>query len=353
MGFLLWVCMRSIIVPILLTAYLGLGVAQAQSASRTIAAPTLPDFTSFVVTRPENNRLVPITLEEAGHALKAYDVVLVGEHHGHIANHLAQMALLRSIHRATPQLALSMEQFERDHQSRVDDYLAGVIGEQTLVDGGGWKNYAQSYRPLVEYAKEHRLPVIAANAPRSIVRCVGREGPDYLKTLSADKRKLVAAELHVEDGIYKQKFLKFMRGDAAHEDATDTSDKAKRARIENSFAAQMTRDDTMAESIANFLGRHPGIKVFHITGSFHVADRLGTLERLSARAPNLKVALIMPLPLNPSDLAGGISQDAKGADYVILIRREPEPHVTDGEKKAAHMKQAGRYRSAGSAGCKS
>jgi len=333
-------------------ADLGLGVAVAQSASRTIAAPILPDFTSFVVTRPDSNRLAPITPEEAGYALKDYDVVFVGEHHGHIANHLAQMALLRSIHRATPQWALSMEQFERDQQPKVDDYLAGVIGEQTLVDGGGWRNYPQSYRPLVEYAKEHRLPVIAANAPQNIVRCVGREGLDYLHNLSPDKRKLVAAELHVEDGAYKQKFLKFMSGDAAHEDATATSVKTKSARIENSFAAQMTRDDTMAESIAKFLDSHPGSKVFHITGSFHVAERLGTLERLSARAPHLKIALVMPLTLDPSDLAGGISRDAKGADYVILIRREPEPHVTDAEKKAAQKNQAGRYRSATAASCK-
>lgn len=334
-------------------AHLGLGVAQAQSASRTITAPILPDFTSFVVSRPEGNRLAPITLEEAGHVLKDYDVVFVGEHHGHIANHLAQMAILRSLHRATPQLALSMEQFERDQQPRVDDYLAGVIGEQTLVDGGGWRNYAQSYRPLVEYAKEHHLPVIAANAPKNIVRCVGREGPDYLQKLSADKRRLVAAELHVEDGIYKQKFLKFMGGDAAHTNTADTSEKSKSARIENSFAAQMTRDDTMAESIAKFLGNHPGFRVFHITGSFHVAERLGTLERLSARAPHLKVALVMPLALDPGDLSGGIAQNAKGADYVILIRREPEPHATDAEKKAAEKNQTGRYRAANAAGCKS
>ena len=343
--------MHNIVIPALLVVHLALsGGAQAQSTTQATVAPLLPDFTSFVVTRPGPNSLVPIAIEEVGHALKDYDVVFVGEHHGHVANHLAEMALLRAIHRGAPQLALSMEQFERDQQPKVDDYLAGKIGEQSLLEGGGWRIYPQAYRPLVEYAKEYRLPVIAANAPREIVRCVGREGLGYLQSLSLDKRKLVAADLHLEDGPYKQKFSQFMRGDSAHRDTTGTSGKRENARIENSFAAQMTRDDTMAESIATFLSRRPGFKVFHITGAFHVAERLGTVERLAARAPHLKIAVVMPLTLDPSNIGAGTSQDAEGAEYVVLIRRQPEPYATDAEMEAA---QAAKRRPGEIAQCRS
>ncbi|OAI44499.1 hypothetical protein AYO42_04620 [Rhizomicrobium sp. SCGC AG-212-E05] len=343
--------MRSVVVPILLAALLASSTAQAQRTSQAIAT-ILPDFTSFAIMQPDRNGLVTVSIDQTAAVLKDYDAVFVGEQHGHVANHLAQMALLRALHRQAPQLALSMEQFERDQQPKVDDYLSGRIGEETLIDGIGWKNYAQSYRPLVEYAKEHRLPVIAANAPQNIVRCVGREGSAYLQTIPADRRKHVAAELHLENGAYKQKFLNLMSSGAAHDDVPDTSKKSKDDQLEKSFAAQVTRDDTMAESIANFLGRNPGFKVLHVTGAFHVEDRLGTIERLSARVPNLKIALVLPLRVNPPDFDGGTAPSAQGADYVILMRREPEPYAMEAERKAAEARQGARYRSARSVGCR-
>ena len=85
---------------------------------------------------------------------KGYDVVFIGELHDHIANHLAEMALLKALQARMPAIALSMEQFERDVQPVVDDYLAGRIGEESLKSKGrAWRNYAEAYRPLVEYAK--------------------------------------------------------------------------------------------------------------------------------------------------------------------------------------------------------
>jgi uncharacterized iron-regulated protein len=66
-----------------------------------------------------------------------------------------------------------------------------------------WPNYAEAYRPLVEYAKERRLPVIAANAPAEVVRCVMQEGPDYLTRLPAAKRGWAAKDLHLDGGGYR------------------------------------------------------------------------------------------------------------------------------------------------------
>ena len=56
---------------------------------------------------------------------------------------------------------LSMEQFARDKQAVLKQYLAGEIGEQTLMDQGeAWPNYASDYRPLVELNHQ----VMAINA---------------------------------------------------------------------------------------------------------------------------------------------------------------------------------------------
>lgn len=333
--------MRHFTHPLLLAAVLFLGAAGLAGTR-----PALPDFNAFVLMQRDG----AISTEQAAEALKDFDVIFVGELHDHIANHLAEMALLRAIHQRVPRLALSMEQFERDRQTILDDYLAGKVGEETLRDGLGWSNYAEAYRPLVEYAKEHRLPVIAANAPQKIVRCVGREGAGFLSTLPADKRKLVAAALHLQDGAYKKKFLKFMEEDGSH-NGPDGGNKEKAAeRMDNSFAAQVVRDDTMAESIANFLQANPGYKVLHVTGAFHAEERLGTIERLQLRLPDLKIGLVLPVGVKAGEAPE--AKDAKGADIAIVIRRSPEPYVTDSERKAAEAKSAAMFGSTASGACK-
>lgn len=306
----------------------------------------LPDFDSFTLLRANDGAAVSV--DQAADALKNYDVVFLGELHDHIANHLAEMALLRALQARVP-TALSLEQFERDVQPVVDDYLAGRIGEETLKrKGRAWDNYAEAYRPLIEYAKDHALTVIAANAPAALVRCVGREGASYLASLPAAKRGWAAAELHTEDGPYKQKFLAFLSGDAAHGAAAEGE--TAKAAAERSFAAQVTRDDTMAESIANYLRDNPGHRIVHVTGAFHVEDRLGTIERLKMRAPNLKIALV--LPVETGDVATSMAAN-KGADFAIALRPEPRPYVTDDERKAAEAREMGSIRAAASTGCKS
>src|SRR3569832_2064363 len=165
--------------------------------------PALPDLMSFQMMRTDGGAAVPASIDQTADALKNYDVVLIGEWHDHTGNHLAEMALLRALYARSPDLALSMEMFARDVQNVVDDYLAGRIGEDNFRRRGrAWGNYAESYRPLVEFAKEHHLPVIAANVPGAVVRSVGLEGPAYLARMPADKRGQAAAELHLQEGPY-------------------------------------------------------------------------------------------------------------------------------------------------------
>lgn len=305
----------------------------------------LPDFDSFALVQTSNGTTV--SAAEAADALKTYDVVFVGELHDHIANHLAEMALLRALQTRVPAIVLSMEQFERDVQPVVNDYLAGRIGEETLKSKGrAWDNYVEAYRPLVEFAKDHALDVIAANAPARLVRCVGREGIGFLSKLPAAQREQVAAQLHAEDGPYKQKFLNFLGGDAAHGQAGNGE--SAKAAADNSFAAQVTRDDTMAESIATYLHANPGRMVLHVTGVFHVEDRLGTIERLKMRAPQLKIALVLPVE---SDKNAAPPAAGKGADFSILLRREPPSYMTDDERMTADAQEVSNIRAATRSGC--
>jgi uncharacterized iron-regulated protein len=321
---------------------LGTLLITGSAFARDDAAPALPDLTSFALMR--SNPATFMTVEETADALKDADVIFLGEWHDHAGNHLAEMGLFRALYAHAPQLALSMEQFERDVQPVVDDYLAGKIGEEALISRGrAWSNYAEAYRPLVEYAKDHRLSVIAANAPASVVRCVGEQGPEFLAHLDAEKRPWAAAELHLADGAYKDKFMRFLAEDNAHGGAGANAANPSQANL-RSFAAQVVRDDTMAESIFLYLQKNPGRKVVHITGAFHAEGRLGTVERLRARAPNLKIAVVVPAEAENPDHPHVADVDRKEGDYLFVLRGLPKDYVSDAEKKAAEKEQQANFR---------
>ncbi len=321
----------------LLFASVAALIAGASPArDQTIAPAALPDLTSYVLMRSDGGAPVAITVAQAADALKDYDVIVFGEFHDHAGNHLAEMALFSAIYARAPNLALSLEQFERDVQNVLDDYMAGRIGEEALKKNArAWPNYDEAYRPLVEYAKEHRLSVIAAETPTSIVRCVGQEGPDYLARLGADKRGWAAAELHLGEGAYKDKFMHFLTDDPLHgSDASQTP--AERAASDaRSFAAQVTRDDTMAESIFLHLQKNPGRKIVHVTGNFHVEAFLGTVERLKVRAPNLKIAVVAPVEIENPATTNVSAQDAAGGNFLVLLHALPKSYLNDAEMKAA------------------
>jgi len=277
--------------------------------------PLPQTFYDYSITSPQGTAL---NLNQLAQALREADIVLIGEWHGHSGTHLMQTQLFAQLYRQNPNIALSMEQFTREKQNVVNQYLAGKIGEKTLIkEGSAWPNYSSDYRPLVEFAKQNQLDVIAANAPRSIVRCVGQYGADYLVRLPAIERKWVAESLTLTHDAYQEKFIASMHH----------GDEAKNQR---QFAAQTTWDDTMAESMVNYLALYPSKQIIHIAGRFHVAEGLGTASRIKSRNPDLKVMMVTPITQN-SELPDS------APDYRVQVMPLPTSYVAH-DKLVATMK---------------
>ncbi|MDD1781420.1 ChaN family lipoprotein [Enterovibrio sp. ZSDZ35] len=302
--------MRSLFVSSLLCLTLA-GCSQTASYSSSPALTgTLYDY------RIESASGEPYSLEKLATALESADVILVGEWHSHSGVHLFQAALLAELASITPNMALSMEQFARPDQAVINQYLAGDIGENSLLSQTHrWSNYNSSYRPLVEFAKENGLPIIASNAPADTVRCIAAEGKDYLDRLPEDKRQFVAATLHDDESPYKEKFFAAMfHGDEA--------------KTENQYLAQLAWDDTMAESIVDFLKQHPNDKVMHIAGAFHVENGLGIARRIHLLNPDLNIAIISP-QTEDEPLSQAVD------DYRLIVKPLPPQWLTDEEMEQA------------------
>ncbi|MDN3609568.1 ChaN family lipoprotein [Vibrio ostreicida] len=263
-------------------------IAFSLSACSTLPEPKVSNFYDYQLYSPDAR---PLTLTALPNKLIDADVILVGEFHTHPGIHHFQTDLLQrltaSATQSSKRVTLSMEQFSRESQPVLNNYLSGQIGEQTLMqNANAWPNYESDYRPLMELAKTHQIDVIAANAPKSIVRCVGRQGLDYLDKLSPKQRLNIAKNIETSPSPYKQKFMASM-----HHGQSDQTEKQ--------FAAQMVWDETMAESITNHLEQYPNAQVLHIAGRFHIEQGLGTKASILNRNPDLNVVVVSPV-LEPS-----------------------------------------------------
>lgn len=248
------------------------------------------------------------------------DVILIGEWHTHAAVHRFQTDLFKQLSSKNPKLALSMEQFSRNKQPVIDAYIAGEIGEQTLMsEADAWPNYESDYRPLVELAKATDHDIIASNAPKPIVKCIGQQGITYLDKLDDTERTWVANNVDTSDSPYKSKFFASMH----HGDEDQT---------QKQFASQITWDATMAESIVTYLKRHSGAQVMHIAGKFHIENGLGTAEQIKRLNPNLNVVVITPTS----------SITNENTDYQLSVLEPPQRFVKKDNMMAAYKKLKGR-----------
>ncbi|MBE0486561.1 ChaN family lipoprotein [Marinobacter sp.] len=274
----------------------------------------------------------PVSLSTLAEQLAPADVVVIGEYHGHQASHLLQARLQQQLHRINGSQVLTLEQFTIDHQPALDDYLAGITGEtEMLEDAQAWDNYRGSYRPLVEYARRHNLPVIAANAPAEVVRCVGRTGQGYMDKLPAEQRLSLPEQPFLDTPAYRKKFETAISG------SHGTGDPAMAERMDNTYKAQLLRDNTMAMRILQARDHYPEHQIVHLTGTFHSEERLGTVALLAHHAPDLSVAVISPVfwPADsPAPLAGNLDK----GDYLYLIQPLP-PEFRDSDRQRSAMQE--------------
>ena len=123
--------------------------------------------------------------------------------------------------------------------------------------------------------------------------------------------------------------------------STGANKQDKNSRLYKSFAGQVTRDDTMAESIYKHLQANPGAKVMHTNGSFHSAGLLGTAGRLALRDKKLKLANIHPVEVPDPNRPNFSAEDLAQGQYLLLITAPPEQYVKQ-ENMMAFYKRTGK-----------
>jgi len=227
-------------------------------------------------------------------------VVLVGETHTRYDHHLVQLEILKYLYQKSPDLALGVEWFQQPFQKHLDDYVAGDITEKEMLHlteyFSRWKYNYRLYQPILQYARENKIPVIALNAPRELIRALAKSEiddlPEELKSQlpksydwsdkDYEKRLRDIFELHPE---YKGKFENFMR-------------------------SQLTWDESMAERAVQYLQQNPEARMLVLAGSGHIMFGSGIPNRIKRRIDTDQFSILV------SDDSLPATNDI--ADFLIL-----------------------------------
>jgi uncharacterized iron-regulated protein len=194
-------------------------------------------------------------------------VVLLGEVHDNIAQHAVRAAAMRRLLAGGARPAIAFEQFDREQQAAIDRArsetppagrtLAEHVIEQGRPARSSW-DWAL-YRPFVELALEHDLPIVAANLSRAEAMRVAFEGFGAVFDEATRQR-------HALDALPPALL-------AAHERAVDDGH-CNRMPVESLPAlarAQIARDVMLAEAIRPHFGRG----VVLLTGNGHARTDIG------------------------------------------------------------------------------
>ena len=293
----------------------AMGGVMLQSVSPS-PAPRPPAASGYVPHRVYDSRKKAFTdFETMAADLARTDVVLIGEQHDDANTHRLELAVLESLARRRVPVALSLEMFERDVQTSLDSYVSGGAAEADFLKAARpWPRYATDYRPLVEFAKSQRWPVIAANVPRRIASEVAKTGLSAVESLAADDRQLVASDLQCPHDAYFDRFAGQM---GAH--PSDAPGVANDGSIERYYLAQCLKDETMAESIAAAFASQEARRgvVVHINGAFHSDFGDGTAQRVRRRLQGRRVTILSIVAVDDIDAVMPASEDLRRADYLV------------------------------------
>jgi uncharacterized iron-regulated protein len=234
-------------------------------------------------------------------------VVFVGESHDRYDHHLTQLEIIRRLHAIQPQLAIGMEMFQQPFQRYLDAYVAGKLSEAELLRSTEyyrrWRFDFRLYAPILRYAREHQLPVVALNLPVELTRKVGGKGIDGL---TQAERAAIPEAIDRSDTLYVQR-LKAIFDQHPHKQGQS---------FEHFLEVQLLWDEGMAERAAAYLKTHPDHAMVVLAGSGHLAHGSGIPRRLVRRVP-VSSAIVL------NSWEGGLEPGL--ADFLLLPQKRVLP----------------------------
>jgi uncharacterized iron-regulated protein len=241
-------------------------------------------------------------LDDIIKVLSTKDVIHIGESHDQYSHHLAQLDIIMAIHAADPDLAIGMEMFQQPFQKYLDEFISGELGEQDMLRQTEyftrWAYDYRLYKPILDFARENGIPIVALNIEKEITSKVGDVG---IEGLDVEEKKKIPSDIDDSNTVYRQQLEKVF---ALHPQDKNSS-------FERFMQVQLLWDEGMAARVVGYLQQYPGRKMVVLAGSRHVAYGMGIPDRIRKRMP---VDSAIVLPGDAAGIEPGI------ADFIIYPR---------------------------------
>ena len=241
-------------------------------------------------------------------------VALLGESHDNADHHRWELHTAAALHALRPKLVLGFETFPRRVQAALDRWVAGELTEEEFLKASDWSQVwgydAAFYLPLFHFARLNRIPMIALNVERELVRAVGAKG---LAAVPPQQREGVSDPAEPGEAYLARLFEAYAQHPEKKASAPARSDPEFRRFVE----AQLVWDRAMAQALAAAAARDPDALVVGVMGARHIAHGGGVPHQLESLEIKRVVSLLpWDHEAGCDDFSAGLASAVYGVPYV-------------------------------------
>ncbi len=211
-----------------------------------------------------------LTFDRIVDAVADRRVILIGERHDRYDHHLTQLAVIERLHARGEALSIGLEMFQRPAQAALDDFIAGEIDEIEMLRRTDyfdrWGFDYRLYRPILTFAREHTIPLVALNLPKELIQSASEHGIDDLG--EAEKAQLPPLRGDIS-ASYRARLLSAFEAHAGKSD------------FERFLLIQRLWDSGMARTAADYLALNRDRRLVILAGAGHVGRDGGIAVELA------------------------------------------------------------------------
>jgi uncharacterized iron-regulated protein len=268
-----------------------------RKGSALVAPDTITDLTSG-----GGSSLATVAARTAG---KGW--LFVGESHATPPHQRYEADLVAAVADTGRPAVVGVEFLQRPKQAVLDRWIAGEIDEETFLNDVEWKKQWgfdwSHYAPLFRVCRERKIPMVALNVPRDLVRQVGRGGLAAL----GERRSEFGGDYDLQVAPHRAVFSALLGGHPV----TGTAG-------ENMYSAQVLWDEGMADSALDWRAKNDPRRerlFVVIAGSGHVMYGQGINLRVARRTGERGLNVVM------SKIDGATATVSRGvADFLIATK---------------------------------
>lgn len=259
-------------------------------------------------------------------------IVLLGEVHDDPGHHRWQHNVMAALQSRNGKTMVGLEMVPRRLQSVLDAWSAGELDEATFLEQVEWSTVwgydPQMYLPLLYFARDNRLPIVALNVDRELIGQVAAGGWD---ALDDSDREGVSDPAPASDDyrrqlgeLYAHKLTLYGDGGKAGpaDSVPDLQEVMQSAAFANFVDAQLTWDRAMAEVLATSHRLDPEALMIGVVGRGHLEYGYGIPHQLADLGID-DIAVL--LPLNADDECADLQGNLADAVFVVETKAPAAP----------------------------